>query len=59
MDKVQKPSSNEYKHIQPAVTSSFFGVYIFLKVFSDTLTLCSSFKVKDEASRPYKTTFKL
>ena len=42
------------------VTSSLLGPNIFLStLFSNTLSLCSSFSVSDQASHPYKTTGKI
>jgi hypothetical protein len=46
--------------LQPPVTSSLFGPNIFLStLFSNTVNLCSSLKVRDKVSHPYKTTGKI
>jgi hypothetical protein len=40
-----------------SVTSSLFGPNILLStLFSNTLSLCSSLKVRDQVSHPYTTT---
>jgi hypothetical protein len=40
--------------LQPPVTSSLFGPNILLNaLLSDTLSLCSSFNVRDQVSHPY------
>jgi hypothetical protein len=42
------------------VTSSLFGPNIPLNtLFSNTLSLCSSFNVRDQVSQPYRTTVKI
>jgi hypothetical protein len=42
---------------QSPVTSSLFGPNILLSnLFSNTLSLCSSFNVRDKVSHPYRTT---
>jgi hypothetical protein len=44
----------------PPVTSFLFGSSIHLStLFSNTLSLCSSFNVKDQASQPYRTIGKI
>jgi hypothetical protein len=48
-------SSSLCRFFQPPVTSPLFGPNIFL----NTLSLCSSLNVKDQVSRPYKTTGKI
>jgi hypothetical protein len=46
--------------LQPPVTSSLFGPNILLStMFSKTLSLCSSLKVRVQDSYPYKTTGKV
>jgi hypothetical protein len=45
--------------LKPPITSSLFGPNILLgKLFSDTLSLCSSLNVRDQVSHPYRTTGK-
>jgi len=46
--------------LQPSVTSFLAGLYILLStLFSNTLNLCFSRNVGDEASNPYKTPGKI
>jgi hypothetical protein len=53
-------SSSLCSLLQPPVTSSLFGPNILLStLFSNTLNLCSSLNVRDQASHPYKTTGKI
>jgi hypothetical protein len=45
--------------LQPAVTSSLFGANThipLITLFSNTRSLCSSLKVRDQLSRLHKTT---
>jgi hypothetical protein len=49
-------SSSLCSFLQPPTTSSLLGSNIFLStLFSNTLSLCSSLKVRDQVSQPYKT----
>jgi hypothetical protein len=44
----------------PSVASSFFGSNILLNtLFPNTLSLCSSLKIRDQISHPYRTTGKI
>jgi hypothetical protein len=53
-------SSSLCSFLQPPVTSSLLGQNIILStLFSYTLNLCSSLKVRDKVSHPYKTTGKI
>jgi hypothetical protein len=53
-------SSSLYNFLHLPVTPDFFGQNIFLSpLFSNTLSLCSSFNVKDQVSHPHKTTSKI
>jgi hypothetical protein len=46
--------------LQPPVTSSLFGPNILLStLFSNTLSLCSSLKVRHQVSHPCRTTGKI
>jgi hypothetical protein len=46
--------------LEPPVILSLFGLNILLSIlFSDTLSLCSSFNVRDQVSILYKTTCKI
>jgi hypothetical protein len=46
--------------LQPPITSSLFGQNILLStLFSNTLSLYSSLKVKEQISHPYKTKSKI
>jgi hypothetical protein len=46
--------------LHSSVTSSLLGLNILLSaLFSNTLSLCSSLDVRDQASHPYKTTGKI
>jgi hypothetical protein len=50
-------SSSLYSHLQPPATSSLLGSYILLStLFSNTLNIHSSLRVKDQVSHPYETT---
>jgi hypothetical protein len=49
-------SSSLCSFLQPPVTSSLFCPNILLiTLFSNTLSICSSFNVRDQVSHPYKT----
>jgi hypothetical protein len=53
-------SSSLCSLLQPPVTFSLFGPYIFLKtLFSNILSLCSSLDVRDKISQPYRTISKM
>ena len=53
-------SSSLCSFLHYPVTSSVLGPNILLNtLFSNTLSLCSSFNVSDQVSRPYKTTGKI
>jgi hypothetical protein len=46
-----------WSFLQPPVTSSLFGPNILLNtLFSNTLSLCSFLKVREQVSHPYRTT---
>jgi hypothetical protein len=50
-------SSSLCNFLNSPVTSSLLGQNILLRsLFSNTLSLCSSLNVRDQVSRPYKTT---
>ena len=49
-------SSSFCSFLHSPVTLSLLGSNIFSTLFSDTLSLCSSLKVSDQVSHPYKTT---
>jgi hypothetical protein len=50
-------SSSLCSSLQPPVTSSLFAPNILLyTLFPNTFSLCSSLKVRDQVSDPYKTT---
>jgi hypothetical protein len=52
-------SSSFCSFLQPPVTSSPFGPNILLStLFWNTVSLCSSFNVRDQVSHPFKTTGK-
>jgi hypothetical protein len=63
----QITACDEYNHKAPCnvissspVTLSLLGLNTFLStLFSNTLSLCSSLKVTDQVSHPYKTTEKI
>jgi hypothetical protein len=53
-------SSSLRSFLQPPVISSLFGPNILLRtLFSNTLSLCPSFNVRDQMSRRYRTTGKI
>jgi hypothetical protein len=53
-------SSSLCSYLQSPVTSSFLGLNILLStLFSNTFSLCSSLKVRDQVSHPYRTTGKI
>jgi hypothetical protein len=53
-------SSSLCNFLHSQVTSSLFGPNIFLSIlFSNTLSLCSSFNVRHQVSRPYRKTGKI
>ena len=53
-------SSSLCSFLYSAVTSSLLGPNILLNtLFSNTLSLCSSFKMSDQVSHPYKTNGKI
>jgi hypothetical protein len=53
-------SSSLCSLLQPPVTSSFLGLNIPLStLFSKSLSLCSSFNVRDQVSNPYRTAGKI
>jgi hypothetical protein len=53
-------SSSLCSFIQSPVTSSLLGPNIYLStLFSNTLSLCPSLKVRDHVSHPYRTTGKI
>jgi hypothetical protein len=53
-------SSSLCSFLQPPVTSFLFGPNNLLSaLFSNTLSLCSSLNVRDQVSRPYRTTWKI
>jgi hypothetical protein len=47
--------------LQPALTSSLFGpnTSLLSTLFSNTLSLCSSLRARDQVAHPYKTTSKI
>jgi hypothetical protein len=53
-------SSSLCSFLQSPVTYSLFGPNILLNtLFSNILSLCSSLNVRDQVSRPYRTTSKI
>jgi hypothetical protein len=53
-------SSSLCSFLQPPITSSLFSSNIVLRtLFSNTLSLCYSLNVRDQASHPYRTTGKI
>ena len=59
-DQYRSESSSLCSLLHFPVTSSLLGPKIFLSIlFWKTLSLCSSLDVRDQASRPYKTTGKI
>jgi hypothetical protein len=55
-DEYKLRSSPMCNFLHSPVTSSLLGPNILLsKLFSNTLSLCSSLNVKDQVSHPYKT----
>jgi uncharacterized membrane protein len=59
-DEYKPCSSSLCSFLQPPVTSSLLGPNIHLStLFSNTLNLSSSLKVRDKVSHPYKNTGKI
>jgi hypothetical protein len=59
-DEYRSLSSSVCNLLHSPVASSLLGPNIFLStLFSNTLSLCCSLRVRDQVSHPYKTTGKI